>query len=1265
MLELNEINNPFPGIRPFEMDETNLFFGRDGQSDELLKRMQLTRLLAVVGTSGSGKSSLIRAGLLPALYGGLMGDAGSSWRIAIQRPGGDPIGNLATALADPLVFGSENNSEIQTALIETTLRRSSIGLIDVAREARMSPHENLLIVVDQFEELFRFNQSQTNDDATTFVKLLLEASAQRDLPIYIIITMRSDFLGDCSRFTGLPEAINNGQYLIPRMSRDERQSAIVGPIAVGEGSISAPLVSRLLNDVGDNPDQLPILQHALMRTWDYWATHRLNGDPIDLDDYTAIGTMTEALSRHADEAFNGLPDERSRLIAEKLFKRLTEKGTDNREIRRPTALAELAVVCGASEDEVKAVIEAFRGEGRSFLMPPVGTKLTSEKIIDISHESLIRNWTRLQKWVDEESQAGRIYHRLAETAALHREGSEGLLQDPGLQIALDWIEKTKPNAAWAKRYNPEFDEATKYLVESCEAREEAQRERERQRNAALERERRDREQAQVYAQQQLRTARRLRWLSLGMAVMFVLALATAAYALVARKRAKTSEESAKISEGTAKANAERAVKLQERAEGLQQAADKQREDAERARDAAKEIAKSLEIEKENLRIEQQKTKVALKKAEIAVIAADNAQRGMQAALFAAHVQAEETQKAVDRGVLIRNAMEDFQREEYEAAFKKFSDLRTQLEKLQPKVAASDARESLPEKDRQFVRDLSWANAHIGATRLAEDTFNPPEAVTAYNAALRELEKLPANDKVRTDRQMFDIYHGLGRANQLFRTLDPKEMQQARSDAELYLKKALEFQQGRARELREAAKPVSDETLQASVQKQEDEVADSYRDLAVLYRDLERGEDAERYFKLAAETREKAQWEPKAILEALKELAEFYFDGNRFTEAADTYNHLIDIQDRNVSVNETHDLSDSYTNLARVYSARKDESAKANLAFKVASLLQQIQLAYRKYDLGKEDLTLEKDLTLKLDQLGDTYVQLDRFVQAKETFGLGRDIRLVGAGASEVWRSYEKLGNMYFNQITDKASAAKLSQSEYKEAYDNATDNYSMLVQSFQPPPTNDRVLKAKYGDGLERLGRLYTLDPETYVGAEEKLTKALRVRRELGDWKGEDSTFTALADLFQRQKNETKVEGTYRDRLVDFEKYMKVFDPPPNTPVSTRATASTGFLGTYVRNIADAGDYYLSRKMNAQAEAAYAQALSHAPLIRNRAFDQKVLESFATALEQYEKLLREAGKTVDAAKIKPVIDSVHEKIDSEKTRQQQQQAQQSQSSQAP
>lgn len=580
MLELNEIHNPFPGIRPFEMDETNLFFGRDGQSDELLKRLQHTRLLAVVGTSGSGKSSLIRAGLLPALFGGLMGDAGSSWRIAIHRPGGDPVGNLAAALADRNVFGLESDSEIQTTLIETTLRRSSIGLIDVARQARMAEHENLLVVVDQFEELFRFKQAQSGDDATVFVKLLLEASAQQEIPIYIIITMRSDFLGDCSQFTGLPEAINNGQYLIPRMSRDERQSAIVGPIAVGQGQITAPLVSRLLNDVGDNPDQLPILQHALMRTWNYWSAHRLNGNPIGLGDYLAIGTMAEALSRHADEAFNELPDERSRLIAEKLFKRLTEKGTDNREIRRPTRLDELCAVCEATQDEVSAIIDVFRREGRSFLMPPAGARLTGETVIDISHESLIRNWARLQQWVDEEAQSSRTYRRLAEAAVLHREGSEGLLQDPGLQIALDWLAKSKPNEAWARRYHSEFDEATKYLAESRLAREAAQHEREQQRNAELERERREREQAEIYAAGQAKAARRLRLYLVAVVVLALFALAGTASAVVALRNSKKNEAVAEDARFQAEQATKREIESLENERAARSDADEQKKRAE-------------------------------------------------------------------------------------------------------------------------------------------------------------------------------------------------------------------------------------------------------------------------------------------------------------------------------------------------------------------------------------------------------------------------------------------------------------------------------------------------------------------------------------------------------------------------------------------------------------------------------------------------------------------------------------------------------------
>src|SRR5437764_3040682 len=353
MIESKPIRNPFPGLRPFETDEYLLFFGQDGQADELIARLQRSRFLAVVGTSGSGKSSLIRAGLMPALRGGMMAEAGSGWRIAVMRPGGDPIGNLASELVKQEVLpeaGAGLPAHEAEALIDATLRGGSLGIVDVARQGRLSSAEKLLVVVDQFEELFRFRaarESTSNaDEASAFVKLLLEASRQRELPIYIVLTMRSDFLGDCAQFQGLPEAINEGQYLIPRMTRDQRAEAITGPIAVCGGQITQRLVNRLLNDTGDNPDLLPILQHALMRMWENWAGDHADGEPVDLRHYEAIGTMSDALSRHADEAWGELTDERSRRVAERVFKALTEKGEDNREVRRPTVLGELCALTG-------------------------------------------------------------------------------------------------------------------------------------------------------------------------------------------------------------------------------------------------------------------------------------------------------------------------------------------------------------------------------------------------------------------------------------------------------------------------------------------------------------------------------------------------------------------------------------------------------------------------------------------------------------------------------------------------------------------------------------------------------------------------------------------------------------------------------------------------------------------------------------------------------------------------------------------------------
>ena len=561
--------NPFPGLRPFETDEEYLFFGREGQSEEILRRLREHRFLAVIGTSGSGKSSLIRAGLLPYLYGGFMAGAGSQWRVATLRPGSDPIGNLAHVLNAPAVLGGPGESADEAArskiLLEVTLRRTGLGLIEAVRLARLPEGERVLVIVDQFEELFRFAEepstARQQDDAAAFVKLLLEATAQNALPIYVVLTMRSEFIGDCAKFRDLPEAVTAGPYLIPWMTREQRRLAIEEPVRVVTATIAPRLVTRLLNDGGENPDQLPILQHCLMRTWDYWQDRRRDGEPIDLDQYLAVGGIENALSIHADTAYQELPDERLRAVARRVFQALTEKGSDNREIRRPTTVARIAAAADAEVREVISVAEYFRRPGHSFLMPPSNVPLDENSVLDISHESLIRGWDRLKAWVEEEAESAKTYRRLAEWAERWSQKRAALWMDPDLQNSLDWRQKEHPTAVWAGRYHPGFAQAMEFLDESLK--EAAARKQEAERRKAEEEQRKAEE---------LRTTRAHLKIVGALCLLFAVALFFAVVAVnyylkqtkTARRLTETTQENekfAKKSESLAKQSQNRTLEV--------------------------------------------------------------------------------------------------------------------------------------------------------------------------------------------------------------------------------------------------------------------------------------------------------------------------------------------------------------------------------------------------------------------------------------------------------------------------------------------------------------------------------------------------------------------------------------------------------------------------------------------------------------------------------------------------------------------------------
>src|SRR6185503_739377 len=339
-------------------------------------------------------------------------------------------------------------------------------------------------------------------------------------------------------------------------------------------------------------------------------------------------------------AFNELPDERSRTIAEKLFKALTERGADNREIRRPTRMGALCKITGASLPEMTAVIDVFRRSGRSFLMPPAGVALHADTVIDVSHESLIRNWERLKKWVNEEAQSARFYRRLAEATVLHREGSEGLMQDPALQIILDWFQESKPNAAWAQRYHPDFDEAVNYLDQSTRARDAAVAERERQRNAELERERHERERAEQFAEVQQRAAQRLRRFTFALVLISLLALVAAGASVYAFAKARR--------------NATLAQSLAEEARSSFRAEQAARKDSEAHRLAAEVAQKKAEEERQHAQDEEKRAKNETERADAAAKLAAARESEARQATIAQKAAAEREKKAADAATAARD-----------------------------------------------------------------------------------------------------------------------------------------------------------------------------------------------------------------------------------------------------------------------------------------------------------------------------------------------------------------------------------------------------------------------------------------------------------------------------------------------------------------------------------------------------------------------------------------------------------------------------------
>ena len=451
--------NPFPGIRPFTSAEDKFFFGRETAISEVKSLLMANRFVALAGASGSGKSSLVQSGVIPALLSG----NNREWIPLTVRPGLKPMENLGRG------FQKVFPNKLQEADMQSFLS----GNLDPGEliSRNVPGSHQILLVVDQFEELFRIGpagkRSTKNPEIERFVNMLTRAVKDDSPGIYVIIVLRSDFIEACSPYRALTELMNRSKFLLSQMTGDALARVITGPVKQAGASVEPGFAEYLLDDMEEMNNELLLLQHAMMRTWDHWSRHDNLDQPISIADYQAIGTLKTALVDHIEEAYGEL-DERQRRICERMFRTITSRSDQHSGFRRPATIGNIARIAQCGPDEVIEVVETFRRPGRSFLVPGPGKALSADSYIEISHELLIGLWDRLQAWVDEEAESIRMYMRLSEASALYQQGRTELLKPPELQVALNWRETQKPNPAWGVQFNPAFERAMVFLSTSEE-----------------------------------------------------------------------------------------------------------------------------------------------------------------------------------------------------------------------------------------------------------------------------------------------------------------------------------------------------------------------------------------------------------------------------------------------------------------------------------------------------------------------------------------------------------------------------------------------------------------------------------------------------------------------------------------------------------------------------------------------------------------------------------------------------------------------------
>jgi WD40 repeat protein/DNA-binding SARP family transcriptional activator len=418
--------NPYKGLRSFEEADAADFFGREVLVGQLAQRLdeevEGARLLAVVGPSGSGKSSVVTAGLLPALRGGAV-PGSDQWLIASMTPGPRPFEQLERALLGVAVSTPPSLAELLEA--DDGLRS--------ALETVLPPGSELLLVIDQFEELFTLSSEQARE---LFLRVIARTIEDPKARLRVMITLRADFYDRPLRHERFGRLLSSSTYALPPLTPVELERAVSKPAQRAGLRLEPGLATRIVAEMGEQPGGLPLLQYALTELWE-----RRDGSRLSLRAYDASGGIAGAVGRRAEQLVLEL-DSDGREAARQLFLRLIEPGEGTPDTSRRLRASELQGLHG-ERDQVQAVVESFV---RYRLLLVDRDAETREPVLQLAHEALLRVWPRLQQWVDEAREDLRNQRRLAAAAGQWLEAGRDrsfLLSGSRLEQTEQWVASTR------------------------------------------------------------------------------------------------------------------------------------------------------------------------------------------------------------------------------------------------------------------------------------------------------------------------------------------------------------------------------------------------------------------------------------------------------------------------------------------------------------------------------------------------------------------------------------------------------------------------------------------------------------------------------------------------------------------------------------------------------------------------------------------------------------------------------------------------------